>query len=296
MTEVRNKLEDTNKSLFNVNTRLSSIGNMLQINTEKIETEAKSQKKNPQNIQNIEKALNLNQKIAADNNEKISVVNQKIQLIETNIEEIKQKETEISDLMKLSKLQNDFVYEKEVKMMNENRTLINSTRKECEEYNILLIEKTNLIQENLNNFERRWEIRKKEVENFMMQYKMENSALCGKVEKIEEMVYNYNIHFNNINIDVNSLLQEVSNIKGRLDDNEEKYQEILKIIRKESIGMRKVTTEMINNRMNGTDQTLEIIIKKLGGLEKENAELREKLTEIQTPVNENSKEKSKKNQ
>jgi hypothetical protein len=44
MIEIHGRLEDITKSLFNFNSRLSSIGNILQINAEKIETEASIQK------------------------------------------------------------------------------------------------------------------------------------------------------------------------------------------------------------------------------------------------------------
>jgi hypothetical protein len=57
---------------------------MLQRNTEKIETEATIQKKNAQNLQSIEKISNSNQKIIANNNEKISIVDQKIQNVRMN--------------------------------------------------------------------------------------------------------------------------------------------------------------------------------------------------------------------
>jgi hypothetical protein len=60
----------------------------------------------------------------------------------------------------------------------------------------------------------------------------------------------------------------------------------LKIIRTENIGTKKVITEMVNNRMNKFEMLLkdytEGIMKKIGVLEKENAELKEKLAEIQT--------------
>jgi chromosome segregation ATPase len=179
--------------------------------------------------------------------------------------------------------------------MNENRTMINTFRKEYEEHHILLIERTNIIQENLNNFEKKRETQTKEMEKFMMQNKMLNNALCGKVEKLEEMLYKYDAQFNIIDVNINNILHEVSNILERLSNNEDEYKEMLKIIKKENIGMRKVTTEMINNRMNRTEQMLDTIIKRFGGLEKENAELKEQLTEMQTEIKEiNSREKTRK--
>jgi hypothetical protein len=96
-------------------------------------------------------------------------------------------------------------------------------------------------------------------------------------------------------VNISILTQEISNIKERLIENEEKYKEMLKIIKAENIGMRKVTTEMVNNRMNGIEHFMDIIMKHFAGLEKENAELKEQMAEVQTEVKEmNSREKTRK--
>jgi hypothetical protein len=152
-----------------------------------------------------------------------------------------------------------------------------------------------MIQEDIVDFKSGVDIQMKNLENFMMQNKILNNALSGEIEKLEEMIRVQKIQFNNVGVNVEVILQEISSIKGRMDDNDKRYEELLRNMKLEGIGMRKVTTEMINNRLNNTDKLLDTMIRKFGGIEKENAELKEKLTEMHTEIKEiKSKNKSRK--
>jgi cell shape-determining protein MreC len=66
------------------------------------------------------------------------------------------------------------------------------------------------------------------------------------------------------------------------------------------MGTKKIITEMMNTRLNNKDskvkEFMEIIMKKFGGLEKENAELREKLNEIQVEIRERNTYENQKRQ
>jgi hypothetical protein len=62
------------------------------------------------------------------------------------------------------------------------------------------------------------------------------------------------------------------------------------------MSIKKVTTEMINARFNGFEKTtkdlVEVLIRKLTGMENENAELKGKLVEIQSQLTERETERN----
>jgi hypothetical protein len=55
-------------------------------------------------------------------------------------------------------------------------------------------------------------------------------------------------------------------------ENENKYTSLLKIIKTKNMSIKKVTTEMINSRLYGAENTIkdliDMVLQKLGGMEK----------------------------
>jgi hypothetical protein len=96
------------------------------------------------------------------------------------------------------------------------------------------------------------------------------------------------------------ITSEISNILERVNGNESKHAETLKMIKTENMGTKKIMTEMVNNRMIDFEKLLrdyfEDVMRKFGGLQKEKEELKEKLAEIQTELKEkNSNDNPKRN-
>jgi transposase-like protein len=100
----------------------------------------------------------------------------------------------------------------------------------------------------------------------------------------------YKTQIDNVENNLVIIINEISNIQERIAYNENNYGQLVKTIKTEYMSMKKVVTEMINIRFSVFEKTLkewvDVVMPKLTGMENENAELKEKLNEIQTKLSE----------
>jgi peptidoglycan hydrolase CwlO-like protein len=74
-----------------LSTRVSNIGNLVSLNTEKADNCYNAIKKETEETQKLGKMINTIQVIAANNNEKIAIINTKISSLEEKLNQINQK-------------------------------------------------------------------------------------------------------------------------------------------------------------------------------------------------------------
>jgi chromosome segregation ATPase len=278
--------------IYNTNSRISNLGSLLQISTEKTENCLNLQKRGIENIQKIEKQVNSNQVILADNNQKIFTMEQMMQKTESQIDNSNQELAEITSLLKYNQQYMQYLDNNMIKLNKENNSITISFKNENVERLNALSEEISKIYEELIERKKCLEEQIKIGKDFMLQNKMVNNAVCGEIEKLEEIIKSQNNQMNNLENNITIIMNEISNIQERIIENENNFSNLPKMIKSENMGTKKVITEMVNNRISSIEKMLkdvaEGIMKKLGGLEKENAELREKLTEIQTEIKEKS--------
>jgi chromosome segregation ATPase len=169
-----------------------------------------------------------------------------------------------------------------LKNVNEEETIITLTK--IEEIKTKMEEiKTTMKEEKMQNLEER-----RMSKEGILQNKTVNNAVCENIEKLDDELSKQKNQLNNIENNLVIMLSEISNIQERISNNEEKYNQLLKMIRTEIMSIKKVTTEMINIRLSNNEKSMnemmKDILKKLGVIEEENAELKEQLKEIQTEL------------
>jgi chromosome segregation ATPase len=83
----------------------------------------------------------------------------------------------------------------------------------------------------------------------IMQNKMVNNAVCGEIEKLEDLIGKYKSQMDNVENNMAIIMNEMGNMKERMADNENNFGQIVKIIKTENMSTKKVTNEMINARL-----------------------------------------------
>jgi small-conductance mechanosensitive channel len=193
---------------------------MVQVNSEKVDNVYNLQKKEQENVQKMEKTVNANQKILASNNEKLSILEQNMQLMKTQEEKLEQKVMEVSNLLKYNQEYIEYVDGQLSKLIQENRMILDNFKNINEEQVNELLKKLYGIREVININKENVGAQFKSLENFMQQNKMISSAICGKIEKFEEIIKAQDRKLTNMDNYMMTLMNEVSIIQEKLNDSE----------------------------------------------------------------------------
>jgi predicted nucleic acid-binding Zn-ribbon protein len=106
------------------------------------------------------------------------------------------------------------------------------------------------------------------IKEGILQSKMVNNAVCGNIEKLNDELLNQRNQISNIENNLAIILNEIINIQERINDNENQFKQLTKTIKTEMMSFKKVTTEMVNTRLNSNENTvremINEVLKRLG--------------------------------